>query len=218
MSSKTLLMAKVFNNFILLSPIFFLVILVQGCAVSAIPKDPIAFVNDNNENGLIVGSVTFLQPKARYNGYFLNICEDKKDSTRTKPKCFFIHFAPKQIIKMRHNGELDSGLTYLFTIEKPAGKYRVGSLRLYLNGGSVYQQNDYLSGFSIPFKVAQGKITYSGNLVFNEFRKKNEPTLLYRHTFKKDIEGMKVLQPSIDWSKAVLDTSIAMYALDKTAN
>ncbi|MBB1139012.1 hypothetical protein [Myroides sp. WP-1] len=202
-------MKKELFKFITLSvALFSTIILVQSCAVSGLSKKSMNFQEETAQNGLLIGSITFPKEKAKFNGYLIGVTSKDTDKKIARKKSTVIHISPEQIWKMKHKGELDNGLTYLFTLERPEGKYEISSLGLFTNSGfPALQRTDYLDGFSIPFDVKKGEITYVGNIIVNEHSKVKDIRVLYENNYEKDINALKTLQPAVDWNKAINDTS-----------
>jgi hypothetical protein len=189
---------------LILSSIF----LVQSCAAPAMSSEPITFRPQGSQNGLIFGSMTFPREKAKFNGYFLGLSCKSIDEKIARKNSTELHFSPEQIIKMKHKGELDNGLTYLFVIERLEGDYEFSGIRLFSNSGiAVLQRNDYLNNFSIPFKVTKGEITYVGNINLNEYGSENEKVITYKNNFEKDLAGIKKIQPYVYWDAAKNETT-----------
>jgi len=179
------------------------------CAVSNVSAQQITFNPKKTDNGLIFGSLTFPKEKARFNGYFLQINYKSTDPKVVRKNFKEVKFFPAQIIKMKHKGDLDGGLTYLFAIERPAGDYEITNIRLFSNSGfAVLQRNDNIGGFSIPFKVNKGEILYVGNIQFNEYAGDNEAVFSYQNNFEKDLSGIKIAEPYVYWDAAKKDDSI----------
>jgi hypothetical protein len=194
---------KVLTFFVILLATF---ILIQSCAVSGLSIEPMNFQKETAKNGLIVGSITFPKEKARFNSYFIRVTGTDSDEKIAKKNSTEIQISPEQIWKMKHKGELDNGLTYLFAIERPEGEYEIPSIRLFSNSGfAALQRTDYSGSFSIPFDVKKGEIVYVGNIIFNEYANENDTLVLYRNNFEKDINAMKKIQPSVNWSEAIND-------------
>ncbi|MFM9403108.1 hypothetical protein ACKLNQ_14415 [Myroides odoratimimus] len=197
---------KLFKIVTLSVALFSVMMLVQSCAAPALSRQPMHFQKETAQNGLLIGSITFPKEKAKYNGYFIRITAKDTDEKIANKNSIEIQISPEQIWKMRHKGQLDNGLTYLFTIERPEGKYEISSIRLFTNSGFIaLQRTSYSSSFSIPFDVKKGEITYVGNIMFNEHSKANDTLVSYKNNYEKDINAIKTIQPTIDWSKAIND-------------
>ena len=197
---------KLFKIITLSAVLFLTIILVQSCAVSALSSEPMSFRKETAQNGLIVGSITFPKEKAKFNGYFIRVSAKDADEKIAKKNSTEIQISPEQIWKMKHKGQLDNGLTYLFAIERPEGKYEISSIRLFTNSGiAALQRTNNLSSFSIPFDVNKGEITYVGNIIFNEYAGENDILFSYENNYERDINAIKIIQPTVDWSKAIND-------------
>jgi len=175
--------------------------------VTSIPYEPIQFDKNTSENGLIFGSITFPNEKAKFNGYFIQISNTNSDKKIAEKNSTQIRFVPQQIIKMKHDGQLDNGKTYLFVLERKAGNYEIPFLRLFTNYG--YSTRDTsINGFNLPFNLKKGEIKYLGNIQFDESMQSNIHPVQLNNNFKRDVEAIKGLQPSVNWSNAINDETI----------
>ncbi|WP_338838979.1 hypothetical protein [Flavobacterium ginsenosidimutans] len=196
------------------SRILFLSVFVLCLTVSKLTAQKMTFNPKKTDNGLIFGSMTFPEEKARFNGYFLLISYKSTDPKISRKYSKEVRFIPAQITRMRHKGDLDNGLTYLFAVEKPEGEYEITNIRLFTNSGLAFlQKNDNVNGFSIPFKVNKGEISYIGNIRFNEnaFKqsaKEIKTMVVYNNNFEKDLDGIKKAEPFVYWDAAKKDDSI----------
>lgn len=176
--------------------------LFQSCAVSSLPTEPMNF-SKSSEKGLLVGSVTFPTSKPNFNGYFFRLTNNTSQEFQ---------------INRNQDGQLDEGKTYLFVIERPVGISEIPSVRLFQNSGMIAGQYDVRTGgFSIPYEIKKGEITYIGNITFNDYAKKDEIVVGLNNKFERDIENLKKLQPSIDWSSVKNDESRKIEYNDKKA-
>ena len=184
------------------------------CSVSTLTAQKMTFNPKKTDNGLIFGSITFPEEKAKFNGYFMLITYKSTDPKTARKNSKEVRFIPAQITRMRHKGDLDNGLTYLFAVEKPEGEYEITNIRLFTNSGIAFlQRNDNVNGFSIPFKVNKGEILYVGNIRFNEnaFKqsaKDAKTMVIYQNNFEKDLAGIKKAEPFVYWDAAKKDDSI----------
>jgi hypothetical protein len=168
------------------------IILIQSCAVASLPSEPMNF-SKSSEKGLLVGSVTFPTNKPNFNGYFFRLTNNTSQEFQ---------------VNRNQSGQLDGGRTYLFAIERPVGVSEIPSVRLFHNSGMIAGQYDVRTGgFSIPYEIKKGEITYIGNITFNDYAKKGDTVVALNNNFEKDIEALKKLQPTIDWSSAKNDQS-----------
>jgi hypothetical protein len=170
--------------------VFSTFILIQSCAVASLPSEPMNF-SKSSEKGLLVGSVTFPTNQPNFNGYFFRLTNNTSQEFQ---------------VNRNQKGQLDKGRTYLFIIERPIGTYEIPSVRLYHNSGMVAGQYDVRTGgFSIPYEIKKGEITYIGNITFNDYAKKGDTVVGLSNKFERDIEALKKLQPSIDWNSVKND-------------
>lgn len=190
---------KIIALFIVL---FSTIILVQSCAVASLPSQPMSF-SKSSEKGLLVGSVTFPTNVPNFNGYFFRLTNNTSQEFQ---------------INRNESGQLDEGRTYLFVIERPVGVSEIPSVRLFHNSGMIAGQYDVRTGgFSIPYEIKKGEITYIGNITFNDYAKKGDVVVGLNNKFERDIEELKKLQPSIDWSTVQNDKNRKIEYNDKKA-
>ena len=157
----------------------------------------------SSEKGLLVGSVTFPTDKPNFNGYFFRLTNNTSQEFQ---------------VNRNQTGQLDGGRTYLFVIERPVGVSEIPSVRLFHNSGMIAGQYDVRTGgFSIPYEIKKGEITYIGNIIFNDYAKKGEIVVGLNNKFERDIEELKKLQPSIDWNSAKNDENRKIEYNDKKA-
>ena len=200
---------KLFKIITLSVVLFSTIILVQSCAVSGLSSEPMSFQKETTQNGLIIGSITFPKEKAKFNGYFFRLTGNTSKEFQIKPA---------QISKLKHKGQIDGRKTYLFIIERPVGKYEIPSVRLFGNSGMIAMQSTkYVGGFSIPYEIKKGEITYIGNINFNEYAEKGEKIITLENKYNRDIEALKKLKPSIDWNNIIYDENIKIEYNNKKA-
>jgi hypothetical protein len=159
--------------------ILLLSLFIKACAVSALPKGKLQF-GESSQKGLLVGSVTFTS-FSKYDGYFFRLTNNSSDEFQVD----------RNLI-----GQLDRGTTHLFVIERPEGKNEIPSIRLFHNSAMIAGQYDSkIGGFSIPYEIKKGEITYIGNIVFDENAPKGEHAVTFRNNFDRDLNELKKLQP-----------------------
>ncbi len=176
----------------------------QGIATRGMPWEQLTFRPQMETGGMIVGSVTFTNPKAKFNNYFFlvsAVTTDKK-TWRKNSQEFFVK--PEQIFKMKHQGETDGGLTYIFAMKRNEGQYEINHLRL-ASVGYGTSRSDIVKGFKIPINVKKGEITYVGNIHVNEYAAPGETIVTLNDTYERDINMAKILQPYVIWTAAVHD-------------
>ncbi len=205
---KTTLQTKSFTSTL---RVLFLSALIFCLAVTKSTAQKLTYNPKKTDNGLIFGSLTFPKEKARFNGYFMLISYKSTDPKLVRKYSKEVHFIPAQITRMRHKGDLDSGLTYLFAVEKPEGEYVITNIRLFSNSGfQVLQKTSNINGFSIPFKVNKGEIKYIGNILFNEYAEEGETVVSYQNNFEKDLAGIRIAEPYVFWDAAKNDETIKL--------
>lgn len=199
---------RIFKTITVSIVLFFTITLLKSCAVAALTLEPMSFQKETAKKGLILGSITFPKEIARYNAYYIRISALDSIEKIARKKSREIHISPEWAWRIKHRGQLDNGLTYLFAIYRPEGKYEVSSIRLFTNSSiQALQRTDYSGSFSIPFDVVKGEITYVGNIFYNEYAGRKDTFVTYRNNYEKDIEAIKKIQPSVDWSKAMNDVN-----------
>jgi hypothetical protein len=175
-------------------------ILINGCATSGLSAEPMTF---NKEYlGMVVGSITFPEEKARYNQYFFNVEAIANSEKASKRNSKELQITPNQITRMRHAGELEGGKTYLFALEKVPGKYKFSRVRLSTVGMGYAIPDDLIQNFTIPFDIKKGEITYVGEIKINEYARQNDTLINLKDNFERDINAIKTKQPGVNWDIA----------------
>jgi hypothetical protein len=197
MNRKLIKITRIVLLLIVIIPFF------QSCGVvTSIPYEPIVFRKETTKNGLIFGSITFPNEKAKFNGYFLKIVINDSIKKVSDKNSIEIRFIPEQILKMKHDGQLENGKTYLFVLERREGKYIIPGINLFNNYG-YSTRSTFIDGFSIPFDVKKGEINYIGNIIFDENMSTNEHPVKINNNFKRDVDAIAKIQPSVDWRNAI---------------
>lgn len=197
MNRKLIKITRIVLLLIVIIPFF------QSCGVvTSIPYEPIVFRKETTKNGLIFGSITFPNEKAKFNGYFLKIVMNDSIKKVSDKNSIEIRFIPEQILKMKHDGQLENGKTYLFVLERREGKYIIPGINLFNNYG-YSTRSTFIDGFSIPFDVKKGEINYIGNIIFDENMSTNEHPVKINNNFKRDVDAIAKIQPSVDWRNAI---------------
>lgn len=174
---------------LLLSCIVFL-----GCVPTRVPESLANYNPSTSENGLVVGSFTFTNRKPLFNHYFPRFVSD------VDSKVYEFMISPKVSFGEKHIGELNEGRTYLFVIEKAPGNYNLNSIRFFSNY-AIATVNNYVGNFSIPFTIEKGKISYIGEIVFDEYayRYENQLKIEIADQFDRDLAAMAKKHPKINW-------------------
>lgn len=194
------------RNIVLSVFTFGIVAITVQCAAPNLTTRPIEF-NENGENGLIVGSITFPTVQPRFTSYAVSFTSLTGES---KPSKIFIE--PEWERKISHNGELNNGKSYLFALEKKPGKYAIDKIVCSATGYENAKYYDRVENFAIPFEVKKGEIVYIGEILFDEYATAKPELVNLQSNYKRDIEGLALKQPSIDWTKARKST----FELNKT--
>lgn len=181
---------KLFKIIALSIVLFSSLVLVQSCAVASLTSEPLGF-SKFSEKGLLVGSVTFPTDIPNFNGYFFRLTNNTSQEFQ---------------VNRSQSGQLDEGRTYLFAIERPVGSAEIPSVRLFNNSGMIAGQYDVRTGgFSIPYEIKKGEITYLGNITFNDYAKKGDTVVGLNNKFERDIEALRKIQPALDWNSVKND-------------
>ena len=166
------------------------------CATPNLSSRAIEF-NENGENGLIVGSITFPTLQPRFTSYSISFTSLNGETKTSK-----IFIEPEWERKISHNGELNNGKSYLFAVEKMPGKYAIDKIVCSATGYENTKYYDKVEDFAIPFEVKKGEIVYIGEILFDEYATEKPALINLQSNYKRDMEGLALRQPSIDWTKA----------------
>jgi hypothetical protein len=173
----------------------FMLALFQGCATKPLSART-DFDPATSENGLIIGSITFPTVEPRFTAYHPYLQgADNKNSVE-----FIVE--PETTRMIKHNGDINNGKTYLFAIERAPGSYDLNKIRVISKGYMNSTWGDEAKGFSIPVDVKKGEIVYIGEVLFNEYASDPKTVIKIADNFERDLKGLKIKQPVIDWSKA----------------
>lgn len=133
--------------------------LILGCSS---PSKNLKTTYDSETEGMIVGTICI--EKKMYNIFTFNYCYDVPSiNNYPNSKDFFTY--------KNSNGDFNENgnVYYLFTIAKPAGKYKFFEIKIFNN-----MRNDP-STIKIPidmkFEIEKGKVTYFGELKINTQKK-----------------------------------------------
>ncbi len=168
-----------------------------------LPEEPLRFHKDYTENGLIFGTITFPEIKMRFDNYSLYLNYNTDDKKIHRKNSCHIKIDPTMLVG-KHYGELEGGKTYLFVMEKAPGHYDITSLKL-----TIFKLFDAsptftgVSGFTIPFDVTKGSITYIGEINVNEYATKDENVISLKDQFERDKTALKSKYIRVNWDLAV---------------
>ncbi|WP_333877843.1 hypothetical protein, partial [Flavobacterium sp.] len=158
---------------------------------------------DYTENGLIFGTITFPEEKMRFDNYNFSVNFNTNDTKLRRKYSNNLRIDPTMFVG-KHYGELDGGRTYLFVLEKPPGKYDIASLKF-----TIFKLFDAspsfttVTGFSIPFQVNKGEITYVGNIKVNEYAINSERIIAIEDQYERDKNALKNLYKMVNWDLAL---------------
>ncbi|WP_264520745.1 hypothetical protein [Flavobacterium sp. N1994] len=165
--------------------------------------EPLRFHKDYTENGLIFGTITFPNEKMRFDNYSILINYITSDKKLRRKYSNNIRIDPTMFVG-KHYGELEGGKTYLFVMEKEPGEYTIPSVKFTIF--KLFDSSPQFSnanGFSIPFTVNKGEITYIGEININEYALKGEPIITIEDKFERDKNAMKSRYKMVNWDAAV---------------
>ena len=168
-----------------------------------LPEEPLRFHKNYTKNGLIFGNITFPNEKMRFDNYNLllnciNLNQKLRKKNSNKIRIDSTMFIGK------HYRELQAGTTYLFVMEKETGQYDISSVKF--TTFKLFDhapQYDYVSGFSIPFNISKGEITYIGEININEYALKSETVTTLTDQFERDKNAVKERFKMGNWDLAI---------------
>ncbi|MGB6083164.1 hypothetical protein [Moheibacter sp.] len=171
-----------------------------------IEPNPLYF-SENNTSGLVVGTLTFVHERARFGNYSIQVVNKNENEYIAKQNSTTVNIIPDLLWKPKHRGELDNGQTYLIVFKRMKGSYEINHIDVSGQGISTTFSSVF-SGFSIPFNVEEGKITYIGNLIIDEFSDNSTYGIIHRNNFDRDIEEFQKIYPNVKFSaeKVIRDT------------
>jgi hypothetical protein len=192
-----------------LKKIFFFIIpiniLLLGCAHRAMPENFNKLENNDSKNGLIIGTISFPKnQELKWDRYFfhLKFLGEKESRNSTEIEILRAPFYNSKSTEMYK--------TYYFAIKRIEGKYEMDNVRLFTNRGPV-QYSGGINGFSIPFEVKANKVTYVGNIIYNESAKEKNSVVTLRDNFKEDIIYYRSINSKIDWKNVIQSQNTINY-------
>ncbi len=171
-----------------------IILLAISCVTANLPSKLIPKQNKLvNENGMIIGSISFETKDVkicnRYNFYFENLkgyaWENKKNN--------FIQIIPSQTIHMDFKPDFfdEDRAVYYFKIEKPAGRYRFYAMKTMRE---FYDRVEYQTkDIDIPITIEKGKVKYFGELTVNRYNDIRASTKAAR-----DLPKLKKMFPNLE--------------------
>jgi hypothetical protein len=148
----------------------------------------------NNKNGLIIGTVTFPKNIQWFDKYYFRIKSDHESAIE-----FTINSYENANSPTPTN---DYCKTYVFIVEKKAGKYAIDHVRLFANDPEEASYYGWVKDFSIPIEVKQGEITYIGDILYLEDVENRKMQMSIHDQFSRDLKYFKIKDANINWESA----------------
>jgi hypothetical protein len=154
-----------------------------------------------NEKGFIVGTLTIIDEKPRFNGYGLEYKPEGKEinwlsryhkiMVHTISRGFKLTFSPDYSIGNKQ--------VYLFVKEHKVGNYEFFNYDLFMNSGYAQSSLKSESEFSIPFSIQSDSINYIGDFIFFPVGNENGNLFEISDKFDRDIPKFKEKFPEKNW-------------------
>lgn len=176
-----------------------MVLLVTGflfthCATKSMSTD--FYKYQANNNGLIIGTVTFPKNVQWFDKYFFRL----KDMEKNNAVEFTINSYETVNDPAPENNYTKK---YVFVIERKPGKYEINHLRLFADNheaeGVTYF--GWVKDFSIPINVTKGEITYIGDIFCLEDLENKSISFNVKDTYEHDVRYFKSKSSLINWMK-----------------
>lgn len=92
-------------------------------------------------------------------------------------------------------------LVFQYILQHKAGKYEFVNYSLFTNLGYIQSTQTERAGFSIPFIIREGEISYLGDIVVNTREFKQTGRLIkWLDNSSRELNKFKNKFPKIDWS------------------
>jgi hypothetical protein len=175
--------------------IFLISLIFNGCATLPSKNIPNIY-NENNDNGLIIGAITFdKKAKKIYNSYsfYYSKVEVKEYDDPKKNK---IKINPEQTYWMQFKPDFfdNEKAVYYFSIDREDGDYEFYAISLFENGVSFSQSQ--VIRITIPFSIKKGKVNYIGEIYLNKDNK-----LEFSNKSDRDLVKLNQLYPTLKIEK-----------------
>lgn len=165
-----------------------------NCATKSMSND--FYKYEANNNGLIIGTVTFPKNVQWFDKYFFRL----KDINENKSIEFTINS-----YETVNDPAPDNNYTkkYVFIIERKPGKYIINNLRLFANNHEAEGKTYFgrVKDFLIPINVEKGQITYIGDIFCLEDLHNGNIRFNITDTYDHDIRYFKKQSQNINWTK-----------------
>lgn len=140
----------------------FLLIVLAGCSSAPYKKLTTSY-NANNNEGMIVGTICLESKTYRsYTFEYKDVLPSISDYGNVNGQ-FSVRNAPGDFKERRK-------IYFLFTVVKPAGKYKFSKIKIYDN--TRHEQMLFDIPLEMNFEIEKGKTTYFGQLTVNTKKKK----------------------------------------------
>ena len=169
-----------------------------SCASNPIKSAPTSFTKES-KTGAISGTISIIEGKPRFNSYdfyYRQINQKEQHRITIKPD----QGGFKMVLKPDYT--VGDTLVFQYLFEHPPGQYEFFNYSLFNNLGYSQSTKRERKGFSIPFSVKEGQITYLGDMVINTKEYKQTGTLVrWINNGDRELTKFKGKFSSIDWSR-----------------
>lgn len=188
---KILIMNKCFIRIIVFLLISYLL---TDCATKSASND--FYKYEVNNNGLIIGTVTFPKNVQWFDKYFFRL----RDIVENKSVEFTINSYETVNDPAPENNYTKK---YVFIIEKKPGNYEINNLRLFADNHDAEGKTYFgsVKDFSIPINVAKGEITYIGDIFCLEDLQNKSIYFKITDAYEHDIRYFKSKSSLVNWNK-----------------
>lgn len=180
-------------------------LITNSCGTSAMQETSIDFKEHTATAGRVVGSITFVNTKPVHEGYWLTFISQDPDPKIARRNSSSVTLGADNF-ERKFTGEVERGQTYIFTQELEVGSYDLSKM-MFIHQQGLKQIFTTYYGFSIPFNVQKGKITYVGNVVVDESIMGQEYFISYKNSYARDINAIRRTYPEVIWTRALNDTT-----------
>jgi hypothetical protein len=168
-----------------------------SCASNPINLAPQNY-SSSSKNGLIVGTISIIDGRPKYNSYdffYRELKQQKKHRITIKPD----QGGFTMVLKPDYS--IGDTLVFQYIVEHSPGQYEFFNYSLFNNMGYVQTTKREKKGFSIPFKVESGQIAYLGDMVINTKEFKKTGTLVkWIDNSNRELIKFNTKFKNIDWS------------------
>lgn len=155
--------------------------------------------------GVVIGTITFVGDRPVndiYRFFYSPVSGDKRFIKRNSGK-ILVKAREKNVSSF--NGDYNDSKTYLFIIEAEPGEYAFNQYN-YLDHIGYSGMVSFSEKFSIPFRIHAEKITYIGELSYNDLVQKGSPRIVVSDKMDRDLPWFKTKYPDVKWDTASNNT------------